>query len=74
MLRPLLASRPFAYWSDRLAAERIMHEQLSPDSLAPKYRRIVLKLSGDAFGEKTGKSGIIEFKCFGRSSRARTRQ
>ena len=29
MLRPLLASRPFAYWSERLAAERIMHEQLN---------------------------------------------
>jgi crotonobetainyl-CoA:carnitine CoA-transferase CaiB-like acyl-CoA transferase len=29
VLRPLLASRPFAYWSDRLAAERIMHEQLN---------------------------------------------
>lgn len=29
VLRPLLASRPFAYWSARLAAERIMHEQLN---------------------------------------------
>ncbi len=28
-LRPLLASRPFAHWSERLAAERIMHEQLN---------------------------------------------
>ena len=28
-LRPLLASQPFAHWSDRLAAERIMHEQLN---------------------------------------------
>jgi crotonobetainyl-CoA:carnitine CoA-transferase CaiB-like acyl-CoA transferase len=28
-LRPLLASQPFAYWSERLAAERIMHEQLN---------------------------------------------
>ena len=28
-LRPLLASRSFAHWSDRLAAERIMHEQLN---------------------------------------------
>src|SRR5262249_54741847 len=28
-LRPLLASRSFAYWSERLAAERIMHEQLN---------------------------------------------
>jgi uridylate kinase len=35
-----------------------MQEHQSPDSLAPKYRRIVLKLSGDAFGEQTGKSGI----------------
>jgi len=29
VLRPLLASKPFAHWSDRLAAERIMHEQLN---------------------------------------------
>jgi crotonobetainyl-CoA:carnitine CoA-transferase CaiB-like acyl-CoA transferase len=29
VLRPLLASQPFAYWSERLAAERIMHEQLN---------------------------------------------
>jgi crotonobetainyl-CoA:carnitine CoA-transferase CaiB-like acyl-CoA transferase len=29
VLRPLLASKPFAYWSERLAAERIMHEQLN---------------------------------------------
>ena len=29
MLRPLLASQPFAHWSERLAAERIMHEQLN---------------------------------------------
>ena len=28
-LRTLLASQPFAYWSQRLAAERIMHEQLN---------------------------------------------
>jgi uridylate kinase len=35
-----------------------MQEQLSSDNLAPKYQRIVLKLSGDAFGEKSGKSGI----------------
>jgi crotonobetainyl-CoA:carnitine CoA-transferase CaiB-like acyl-CoA transferase len=28
-LRPLLASQPFAHWSQRLAAERIMHEQLN---------------------------------------------
>ena len=28
-LRPLLASQSFAYWSERLAAERIMHEQLN---------------------------------------------
>src|SRR6185437_12178638 len=28
-LRPLLASQPFAYWSPRLAAEKIMHEQLN---------------------------------------------
>jgi crotonobetainyl-CoA:carnitine CoA-transferase CaiB-like acyl-CoA transferase len=29
VLRPLLASKPFAWWSERLAAERIMHEQLN---------------------------------------------
>jgi crotonobetainyl-CoA:carnitine CoA-transferase CaiB-like acyl-CoA transferase len=29
VLRPLLASQPFAHWSQRLAAERIMHEQLN---------------------------------------------
>jgi crotonobetainyl-CoA:carnitine CoA-transferase CaiB-like acyl-CoA transferase len=29
VLRPLLATRPFGYWSERLAAERIMHEQLN---------------------------------------------
>jgi crotonobetainyl-CoA:carnitine CoA-transferase CaiB-like acyl-CoA transferase len=29
VVRPLLASRSFAHWSDRLAAERIMHEQLN---------------------------------------------
>lgn len=29
VLRPLLASQPFAHWSVRLAAERIMHEQLN---------------------------------------------
>jgi len=29
VLRPLLASQPFAYWSPRLAAEKIMHEQLN---------------------------------------------
>ena len=29
VLRPLLASQPFAHWSERLAAERIMHEQLN---------------------------------------------
>jgi uridylate kinase len=34
-----------------------MEDHLSPDTLAPKYRRIVLKLSGDAFGEQ-GKTGI----------------
>ncbi len=34
-----------------------MEEHLSPDSLAPKYKRIVLKLSGDAFGER-GTTGI----------------
>src|SRR6201994_1815376 len=28
-LRPLLTSQPFAHWSQRLAAERIMHEQLN---------------------------------------------
>ena len=28
-LRPRLASQPFAHWSERLAAERIMHEQLN---------------------------------------------
>jgi crotonobetainyl-CoA:carnitine CoA-transferase CaiB-like acyl-CoA transferase len=29
VLRPLLASKPFGWWSERLAAERIMHEQLN---------------------------------------------
>jgi crotonobetainyl-CoA:carnitine CoA-transferase CaiB-like acyl-CoA transferase len=29
VLRPLLATQPFAHWSGRLAAERIMHEQLN---------------------------------------------
>jgi crotonobetainyl-CoA:carnitine CoA-transferase CaiB-like acyl-CoA transferase len=29
VLRPLLASQSFGYWSERLAAERIMHEQLN---------------------------------------------
>ena len=29
VLRPQLASRQFAHWSERLAAERIMHEQLN---------------------------------------------
>jgi crotonobetainyl-CoA:carnitine CoA-transferase CaiB-like acyl-CoA transferase len=29
VLRPLLALHPFAHWSERLAAERIMHEQLN---------------------------------------------
>ena len=29
VLRPLLASKPFEYWSGKLAAERIMHEQLN---------------------------------------------
>jgi crotonobetainyl-CoA:carnitine CoA-transferase CaiB-like acyl-CoA transferase len=29
VLRPHLASQPFAHWSERLAAERIMHEQLN---------------------------------------------
>jgi crotonobetainyl-CoA:carnitine CoA-transferase CaiB-like acyl-CoA transferase len=29
VLRPLLATKPFGYWSERLAAERIMHEQLN---------------------------------------------
>ncbi len=29
VLRPLLTSQPFAHWSERLAAERIMHEQLN---------------------------------------------
>jgi len=29
VLRPLLASQPFAHWSERLAAQRIMHEQLN---------------------------------------------
>ncbi len=28
-LRPLLASQPFAHWSERLATERIMHERLN---------------------------------------------
>ncbi|MCI0461917.1 MAG: UMP kinase [Gemmataceae bacterium] len=34
-----------------------MAEQPSTDPLAPKYRRVILKLSGDAFGER-GKTGI----------------
>jgi uridylate kinase len=34
-----------------------MEDHLSPDNLAPKYQRIVLKLSGDAFGER-GTTGI----------------
>ncbi|HYT92908.1 MAG TPA: UMP kinase [Gemmataceae bacterium] len=34
-----------------------MDDQHAADSLTPKYRRIILKLSGDAFGE-SGKSGI----------------
>jgi uridylate kinase len=34
-----------------------MEDQPAPDNLAPKYRRIVLKLSGDAFGER-GITGI----------------
>src|SRR5271165_1655892 len=29
VLRPLLASQSFAHWSERLASERIMHEQLN---------------------------------------------
>ncbi len=29
VLRPLLASQPFAHWSERLAGERIMHERLN---------------------------------------------
>jgi crotonobetainyl-CoA:carnitine CoA-transferase CaiB-like acyl-CoA transferase len=29
VLRPLLTSRPFAHWSERLATERVMHEQLN---------------------------------------------
>jgi crotonobetainyl-CoA:carnitine CoA-transferase CaiB-like acyl-CoA transferase len=29
VLRPLLTSKAFAWWSERLAAERIMHEQLN---------------------------------------------
>jgi crotonobetainyl-CoA:carnitine CoA-transferase CaiB-like acyl-CoA transferase len=29
VLRPLLATRPFSHWSERLAVERIMHEQLN---------------------------------------------
>ena len=34
-----------------------MDEHHSTDPLAPKYRRVILKLSGDAFGER-GKTGI----------------
>src|SRR6516164_7146789 len=34
-----------------------MNEQPQADTLTPKYRRIVLKLSGDAFGER-GTTGI----------------
>ena len=29
LLRPHLAARPFGYWSERLAAQKIMHEQLN---------------------------------------------
>ena len=29
VLRPLLASQPFVHWSERLTAERIMHQQLN---------------------------------------------
>ena len=35
-LRPLLASQPFAHWSERLAAERIMHEQLNSYARLPR--------------------------------------
>jgi uridylate kinase len=34
-----------------------MDDVLSPEALKPKYRRVVLKLSGDGFGQR-GKSGI----------------
>src|SRR3984893_13020389 len=34
-----------------------MDDFLSPDNLRPKYRRVVLKLSGEGFGHG-GKSGI----------------
>ena len=36
VLRPLLASQPFAHWSERLAAERIMHEQLNTYARFPR--------------------------------------
>jgi uridylate kinase len=35
-----------------------MHEQASSDPLRPKYRRVVLKLSGEAFGYAGKSSGI----------------
>src|SRR5919109_3288118 len=34
-----------------------MDDPLTPDALKPKYRRVVLKLSGEGFGTP-GKSGI----------------
>src|SRR6202011_6256833 len=34
-----------------------MDDSRSPDALQPKYRRVVLKLSGEGFGH-SGKSGI----------------
>ena len=35
-----------------------MDEPLGTESLRPKYKRVVLKLSGEGFGHR-GKSGII---------------
>jgi uridylate kinase len=37
--------------------EKSMEDQLSPDGLQPRYRRVILKLSGQVFGP-SGKSGI----------------
>jgi len=39
-----------------------MEESASNDPLKPKYSRVVLKLSGEAFGHQGGKSGINIFE------------
>src|SRR5262245_33975352 len=51
--------RPALYNGQRrqnLSPGRAMDD--SNDSLKPKYRRVVLKLSGESFGHSGGKSGI----------------